>query len=106
VSELFINSPDIGTDTAADFGLYQTTANGGAVVDADFFAAAVSLNGGAIAASDITHGAGFTITKAEQMIWEALGLSSDPQIMYDVAATLTADADATGIVAVKCYWVY
>ena len=40
--------PDIGTTTAGDIGLYQTTANGGAVVDADFFKAANVFNAGAV----------------------------------------------------------
>lgn len=105
VSQVILYSDDIGTTTAADFGLYQTTDNGSAVVDADFFASAVDLAGGALNAVDITHEAGgatsFNIDDAEKMVWEALGLSSDPKIDYDVAATLTAIADAAGTITLK-----
>lgn len=102
VSQVLLYSPDIGTTTIADFGLYDTTDNGAAVVDADFFASAVSLKDGALNAQDITHEAGvFSIANAEKMVWEALGLSADPSKMYDVAATLTAAADAAGSVALK-----
>lgn len=105
ISQLLLYSPDIGTTTAADFGLYQTTANGGAVVDADFFASGVSLSSGALNASDITHESGvFGLDDAEKMLWQALGLSSDPGIMYDIAATLTGDADAGGNVVLKGYY--
>src|SRR5690349_8564496 len=38
VNSILFWAPDIGTTTAADVGLYDTAAAGGAVVDADFFA--------------------------------------------------------------------
>lgn len=92
-----VSAPDIGTTTAADIGIYQTTANGGAVVDADHFASAVSLNAGAINKSDVTHEAAvYTLANGEKPLWEALGLTADSQRGYDVVATLTGAADATG----------
>lgn len=102
-----ITSPDIGTTTIADVGLYQTTANGGAVVDADFFGSAVSLSGGALAKSDITNenGAIATPANSEKPVWELLGLTSDPNRDYDVALTLTAAADAAGDVLVEVDYV-
>lgn len=103
VRELKIYSPDIGTTTVADVGLYKTTEDGGAVVDADFFGSAVSLKDGALNASDVTHEAAvFTIANAQKPLWEALGLSADPGIWYDVVLTLTGDADAAGSVKVSC----
>jgi len=97
-----LSSPDIGTTTAADVGLYQTTANGGAVVDADFFGSAVSLSGGAINKSDVTHEAAvYTIANAEKPVWEALALTADSLRDYDVALTLTGAADAAGSVLVE-----
>lgn len=105
MSELKLYSDDIGTTTIADFGLYEPTQpNGtaGDVVDADFFASAVSLKDGALNGVDITHGsAANPIEKSEMMLYEALGLSADPQINYDVVATLTAAADAAGTIALK-----
>jgi hypothetical protein len=92
-----VSSPDIGTTTAADIGIYQTTANGGAVVDADHFASAVSLSGGAISKSDVTHEAAvYTLANGEKPLWDALGLTADTLRGYDVVATLTGAADATG----------
>jgi hypothetical protein len=95
-------SDDVGTTTVADFGIYQTTANGGAVVDADFFGSAVVLNAGAIAGTRIEHeSAVYDPDDVEKPLWQALGLTSDPGISYDVVATLTAAADAAGTISLK-----
>lgn len=103
VASIKVTAPDIGTTTAGDIGIYQTTANGGAVVDADHFASAVSLNGGAINKSDVTHEAAvYTIANAEKPLWDALGLTADPTRGYDVVLTLTGAADAAGTILVEC----
>lgn len=90
-------APDIGTTTAADVGLYRTTADGGAVVDADFFKAATVLNAGAISKSEIVNGNVITLANGEKRVWELLGLATDPGIQYDVISTLTGAADAAGV---------
>ena len=99
MTDLRIYSPDIGTTTISDIGLYRTAKDGGAVQDADFFASAVSLKDGALNGTDVLHEAAvFTIDNSGKELWEALGLTSDPAVFYDVALTLTAAADATGTV--------
>lgn len=101
VSQILLWAPDIGTTTAGDVGLYDVTLNGatGAVVDADFFASAQALNAGPYSAVDITFEAGAAgglIANGEKRVWEALGLSADPNKVYDVVLTLTGAADAAG----------
>lgn len=99
VSDVKLTSADIGTTMTADIGIYKNTRDGGAVVDADFFGSAVSLSGGAIAKSSVVHESTvYPYTNIEKPLWEALGLSSDPGLIYDVVATLTAAADAAGTV--------
>lgn len=106
VDRITISSPDIGTTAITDIGLYQTSENGGAVVDADFFASAVSLKDGALSVVDVTHeSAVYTLANSEKMLWEALGLSTDPKIMYDLVLTLTAASDAAGVAVLKAYFV-
>lgn len=87
-----------GATGQLDIGVYQTAANGGAVVDADLFASAVDPGGGAIAPTDVTHESGqYTYAESLLPLWQALGLSADPQREYDIAATVTeimADAVA------------
>jgi hypothetical protein len=97
VSDIIVDSDDIGTTTAGDIGLYRTNAEGGAVVDADFFASALSLNGGALSGSNVTHESGVVdVANKGKRLWEQLGLTADPGVWYDVALTLTAAADAAG----------
>lgn len=85
------------TTGAADIGLYQTAANGGAVVDADFFTAAQTI---ATASAGITVLGGNTATygpaNRAKRVWEVLGLAADPQRDYDVVLTLTGAATAAG----------
>ncbi len=106
IDKLFISSPDIGTTTTADFGLYDVAAvNAGAVVDADFFIAATTLKDGAIANLDVTHGNIITISNCEKQVWELLGLSSDPGKHYDIAATLVGAADGTGVLMARLFYI-
>lgn len=106
VDALLVSSDDIGTTTAGDVGLYRTAADGGAVVDADFFASALSLSGGALAKVDITYESAVVDTPNHgKMLWEQLGLSADPRVMYDIAVTLTAAADAAGTITLRCNYV-
>lgn len=98
-------SDDIGTTTIADFGLYRTAADGGAVVDADCFASAVSLKDGAVAGTMIHHeSAVYGVEDVEMQLWEIAAATSDPNIMYDVTATLTAAADAAGTISLLVFY--
>ncbi len=97
-----VTSPDIGTTTIADVGLYQTTANGGAVADADLFGSAVSLSGGALSKSEVMFESGvITNANINKAVWEHLALTADSNRDYDVALTLTGAADAAGNVVVE-----
>lgn len=100
--DLLVSSPDIGTTTTMDLGLYRNTADGSAVVDADFFTAAFSLKDGAVSKSSALRGNVATIANAEKRVWELLGLSSDPGYVYDVVGTLVGAADGTGTMCVEC----
>lgn len=102
VSMMRINSPDIGTTTVGDLGLYRTTKDGGAVVDADFFASALSLKDGAMAFTVVLNESGvYPVTNMEKPLWQALGLTADPNVDYDVVLTLTGAADAAGDVLLQ-----
>jgi len=101
ISQVLVSADDLGTTGTMDIGLYQTTKAGGAVVDADFFSAAVDMKAAAINNSDVTHGNAFNRDETDKFLWEALGLSADPGIMYDVCGTLTEVSSAGGTVAVK-----
>ena len=100
VSKVLLDNATWGAACTMDIGLYQTAANGGAVVDADLFAAAVDMNT-ANRALDVTRESGIiTVANMEKRVWELLGLSADPQRDYDVAGTLVAAAAAAGAMCV------
>lgn len=90
VSQLLISAADATTAGAIDIGLYDTPANGGAVVDADFFASAFDLSGGPFSNAEVSFESGvISVAEQDDMIWEVLGLTSDPGVDYDVAYTIT-----------------
>lgn len=81
---------DATTGGAIDIGVYQTADNGGAVVDADFFATAFALTNGPDAGTEVAFlTANYTLAKSVMPLWQALGLTTDPDIEYDIAATIT-----------------
>lgn len=98
ITSVKVSAPDIGTTTIANFGLSQTTANGSAAVDADFFKATQSLKDGALAKVELVNGNVITLANQQKRVWEHLLLTADPSLQYDVVATLTAAADASGSV--------
>jgi hypothetical protein len=101
VWQLVVYCLDIGTTATGDVGIYKTNDAGGAVVDVDLFASALAISGGALSGVDITFEAAANNgvpANGEKRIWEAIGLTADPMIEYDVVFTQTADTDAAGVV--------
>ena len=98
VSAVLLSTGDASTAGAIDVGIYQTAENGGAVVDADFFASAFALTNGPYSNVDLTHESGeYTFAESMQPLWQALGLTADPQREYDVAATITTTYNGAGV---------
>lgn len=90
ISQVMLSAADATTAGAIDIGVYQTAENGGAVVDADFFASAVDLAGGPYNNLDVTFESGqYTYLESEMPLWQALGLTADPNRDYDIAYTIT-----------------
>lgn len=105
VKQVLLSCDAIASTGAMDIGIYQTADNGGAVVDADHFGSAVVLTS-ALKNSDVTHESGvYGIEDKDKPLWEALGLSADPQIDYVVAGTLTADLGGAGTICLEAFYV-
>lgn len=105
VHGVLVSSDAAITTGAMDVGIYQTADNGGAVVDADFFASALAVGGG-LTKSDATHESGvYGIEDRDKPLWEALGLTEDPQISYVIAGTITTDMGAAGTIVVEALYV-
>lgn len=99
-------SCDVGIVAAiANVGIYQTTNNGGAVVDADHFGSAVDLDAAALTDSSIMHESAVVgIEDVEKELWSALGLSADSNRGYDVVITTTVAATTGGTVSLRAWY--
>ena len=101
ISKIEVANDAITDGTDYDIGVYQTAANGGAVVDADLFASAVDISS-ALAFTDYTYEAAATdIANVEQPLWQRLGLSSDPSVFYDLALTGNTVGSAAGTISMR-----
>lgn len=105
ISSILLGTDAITGATAADVGLYQTAANGGAVVDADFFATDVDISTAATVFTEVMLEATATdIAKCEMPLWQLIGLTADPQRSYDICVTVN-DVTAAGTISMKVKYV-
>jgi hypothetical protein len=108
VAAILITAADFTTAGAIHCGLHRTPQDGGAVVDADLFATAVDMSGGPFSNLDITREAGTTnwaLANAENALWQALGLSADPGIEYDLTFTISTTFNGGSGILVRCEYV-
>ena len=90
--------------TSYDLGFYQINDNGGAVVDADIYATAIDMT----VARSLPFDASFEvldIANIEKRVWEVLGLSADPQRLYDLCFTANTVGTGAGTISMRVMWV-
>lgn len=105
VREVLLSCDAIAVGGAIDIGIYRTDDDGGAVVDADFFASAQVVTS-ALVLSNVAHESGvYGIEDRNQPLWEALGLTEDSQVWYDIAATVTTDMGGAGTIVLEATYV-
>jgi hypothetical protein len=105
IHSVLLSCDALGGTSAGDIGIYQTTDNGGAVVDADFFSAAKTLVS-VLKNADVTfdNTGGLDRAEGEKPLWEALGLSADSKRDYDIVITITtATTDAGSVFLQAAY---
>lgn len=91
ISEILLTCADFSSAGKIDIGVHRTTQDGGAAVDADLFCSAFALTDGPYSNIDLVREAGtsgWTLADAEKALWQALGLSVDPGIEYDITVTV------------------
>lgn len=105
VRAVFLYCDAVAVGGAMDIGIYRTADDGGAVVDADFFASAQVVTA-ALARSNVAHESGvYDIDDLDKPLWQALGLSADPSVWYDVAGTITTDMGGAGTIGLDVLYV-
>lgn len=94
VSQVLVSHDDATTGGAIDIGIWSRTFTDGAyvyaAVDDDLFASAYALTAGPVYNFDVTNeSTEYTPTEQSQMLWEVLGLSTDPNLDYVIASDIT-----------------
>lgn len=102
---MWLANDAIASGSDFDIGLYDTTENGGLVVDADFWASSVSMTSARsvwteISAEGVTT-PGAKPENCEKRIWEQLALSADPNLWYDVAMLANHVGSAAGTISLQ-----
>lgn len=106
INAIFVSSTGASTVFAANLGIYLAGLDhDGAVVDADLFASALALNGGLARVESFAESAVLTDEERGDMLWELLGLTEDPKLLYDLAWTVTgAVTTATEVTIVELFY--
>ena len=84
--------------TVWHLGLYQTAANGGAVVAVSAYASSVDLSAAKVAWLELGYEAR-AITLVGQQVWQDAGLTADSDRWYDLCLTGATVGSASGNIA-------
>lgn len=108
VHELLLWNDAITSGSAYDVGLYQTLANGGAVVDADCWASDVTMVSARATSGPLncTFEA-LNIDKIEKSVWEVAAVAvttllADPVRWYDICLTADTVGSGAGTISMSC----
>lgn len=97
-----IGTGGVGRDN--DYGLYDI--DNGAVVNVNLFFDALTFAAAVLLWTELLPadaGSGVTVAKAEQRIWELLGLTADPFKEYDLTITCN-EANTTLAIDIAAQW--
>lgn len=95
---------DAITTCAGDVGLYKITSQGGAVVTAALYASAQSLASASTTGIEVAYEQK-DVANCQRQVWEDAGLTSDPNLWYDLTITLTAAAGSAGTISMEVAYV-
>lgn len=101
ISSLMVANDAITGMSDCDVGIYQTTANGGAVVTKDVFADGVTFASALDYRDLLNNDEATDIAEIEYKVWQRLGLSSDPVLDYDICITANTVGSGAGTLAMK-----
>lgn len=107
ISDIIRYNDAITSGVDFDVGLYDTAANGGAVINVNAFADAVSLASASVTGTNDLYEAGSDVgvEDIEQEVWQMAGLSSDPNKFMDVCYTGVTVGSGAGTLSVKIRYV-
>lgn len=89
--------------TSYNLGVYRTAFDGGAVVSATVLGTAIDLSSASVVPVDNLNEA-LNINTAEKRLWEVLGLSVDPGVLYDICWTGATVGTGAGNIVTEVVW--
>ena len=107
ISDIIRYNDAITSGSDFDVGLYDTSENGGAVVNINCFADAVSLTSASLTGTKDLYEAGSDngVEQIEKAVWQMAGLTADPNTFYDVCYTGVTVGSGAGTLSVKIQYV-
>ncbi len=97
IVRMTLTSAAQGTSCAANIGIYDTTENGAAAVDADLYASAVAIAAVVTNSSVFNESGTITAENLQKSIADQAGVATASQKeLYDICITLTAATVAGG----------
>lgn len=90
--------------TVYDLGLYQTAANGGAVVSQEAYGSDIDINAGTTVGVEHAFEAR-NIDKIANKVWQDAGLTADSQREYDICLTASTVGSAAGTISLEVQYV-
>lgn len=103
IRSIKMSTGDATTAGAFDLGVYYAAdhydgALAGDVIDADFFASAFALTNGPYEKAELAFESGvYDQTKQQQPLWQALGLTADPDTWFDIAVTVSTTYNGASV---------
>lgn len=119
VSQLYWQADALGSGCILDVAVWYpttlplgganflTSSSQSALISSSIFATALAGSASAVAITEITNQSlNYGIGVQEQALWQALGLTADPEIDFDMGFTLRGATAAAGYVGLKCRYQY
>ena len=100
---IWIYNDAITAGTDFDLGLYNPTSGDSAVVDVNVYGDAIDMSSARTAPLDALNEIR-DIASVNNQIWQDLGLSSDPNLWYDLALTGVTVGSAAGTLAMTALY--
>lgn len=92
MSMILLSSDGADATIEANLGVYRTAEDGGAVVDADLFGSALALDTATAGVNVLEESAQLAPEERIMPLWQAAGMSADPDAELDIVFTVTAAA--------------
>lgn len=107
ISQLSLFNDAITSGATFDLGLYRTAADGGAVVDANAYADNIALTSASLTGTELLFegSSAVGVEDIEEKVWQNAGLSSDPNVWYDIVLTGDSVGSGAGTVSLRTRYV-